>query len=110
MLLGTTEGVGTRSDLFDAVDHDHKIFSRKTSIRRFTMTLPDPAAFEPPFVDRKVKEAVAAPHVGDIEIRAARILRDLFAPPGVIVNESLQILHFFGPTGPVLNPLPEKPP
>lgn len=104
LILGGAETIGTRSDLFDVVDSENKIFSKKLNPRRFAMTMPDPVGLEPLAVDQKAKDLAAAPTIIEIEICATKILRDLFAPPGVIVDDSMQILHFHGHTSAYLQP------
>jgi hypothetical protein len=40
---------------------------------------------------------------------AERLLLDQYAPPGVIVNDRMEIIHFCGRTGPYLEPAPGQP-
>ncbi len=44
------------------------------------------------------KLALPTPTLTDLETRAARILRDLYAPAGVLVNDDMQVVHFHGET------------
>ncbi len=104
LLLGSAESLGSRTDLFSALENENRIFTKKPGSSRFAMTIPDPKAFEAVMVDWKSKEALAAPTLAEVETRATRILRDLYAPPGVTVNDSLQIVHFHGRTSPFLEP------
>jgi two-component system, chemotaxis family, CheB/CheR fusion protein len=104
LLLGSAESVGTRTDLFTPIENEGKLFSKKPGSSRFAMTTPDPKGFEAVMVDWKAKEAMTAPTLADIETRATRILRDIYAPPGVTVNDSMQIVHFHGRTSPYLEP------
>jgi two-component system CheB/CheR fusion protein len=53
-------------------------------------------------------EAVA-PTLADVVRRTESLLLDRYAPPGVIVNEHLEILHFRGGTGSYLEPTPGAP-
>jgi two-component system, chemotaxis family, CheB/CheR fusion protein len=108
LLLGSAESVGSRAELFNPVvnpgDNEKKIFSKMPGSSRIAMTMPDPKGFEAVMVDWKTKEAMSAPTLAEIETRATRILRDLYAPPGVTVNDSMQIVHFHGRTSPYLEP------
>ncbi|HTF68457.1 MAG TPA: chemotaxis protein CheB, partial [Edaphobacter sp.] len=104
LILGSAESIGNRSDLFAVVDNENKIFSRKPSASRFTMTMPDPKGFENFTADRKLNGKPAAPTLAQIEVRATRLLRDLYAPPGVTINDSMQIVHFHGQTSLYLEP------
>ncbi|MEW6721182.1 MAG: CheR family methyltransferase, partial [Thermodesulfobacteriota bacterium] len=107
LVLGTSETVGEFTDLFAPVDHRHKIYTRKTTILRPVLdfgTIPGdtgalnagPAGIEassPPSVERLQREADA-------------LVATQYAPPGVLVNENLEILQFRGDTGPYLAPSP----
>ena len=99
LMLGSAETVGNRMDLFAVVDNESKIYSKKLTPARLGMDFLPPKSFEGMIGDDAVKSAAAMPSLADVETRASRLLRDLYAPPGVIVNETLQILHFQGPTG-----------
>lgn len=102
LILGSAESIGSSSDLFAPLDADNKIFSRKPAPSRFTVTFPDPSGNEDRPLDRRIKELIPAQSVMDIDLRAARILRGLYAPPGVTINDSMQIVHFHGHTAPYL--------
>ncbi len=114
LVLGTAETIGSRSDLFAIVENEQRIFSKVPGSSRFTLTLSDPKG---PFptdakpnapgrveTDWHPKHLTIAAAMVDVEVRATRILRDLYAPPGVTVNESLQIIHFHGQTSFYLEP------
>ena len=45
----------------------------------------------------------------DAARRVDRLLLSRYAPPGVVVNEKLEILQFRGHTGPYLEPAPGEP-
>jgi len=104
LILGSAESIGSRSDLFDVVESENKIFSKKVVPGQFNMTLPDPRSFEqiPPLL--APMELPAVSKFAQIEIRATRMLRELYAPPGVTINDSMQILHFHGQTSRYLEP------
>jgi two-component system, chemotaxis family, CheB/CheR fusion protein len=104
LILGSAESVGSRLDLFAVADNENKIFSKKLGLNRFTMTLPDPRSIETLAASWKPPEINVAPILVDVEVRATRILRDLYAPPGVTIDDSMQIVHFHGQTSPYLEP------
>ncbi len=104
LILGSAESIGARADLFTAIENENKIFSKKPGSGRFAVTLPDPKGFDAVTVDWKTKEPLSAPALSDIDSRAARLLRDVYAPPGVTVNDAMQIVHFHGRTSPYLEP------
>ena len=97
LVLGSAETVGSRSDLFGVVDSENKIFSKKVVLSRLSV--------EPKSPDPAERSSNAWPPrqnlirtVMDLEGRAARILRDLYAPAGVLINSDLQVLHTHGQT------------
>jgi two-component system CheB/CheR fusion protein len=104
LILGSAESIGNRGDLFEVRDSENKIFTKKLSPSRFTMTMPDPRGFSSLPAAPKLSEISQEPTLGQIEIRATRILRDLYAPPGVTINDALQIVHFHGQTSLYLQP------
>ena len=67
-----------------------------------------PRSSRPIQPDREAADAAGTvPSVTDVETRASRILRDLYAPPGVIVDDQMQVLSFHGETGFYLEHTPE---
>jgi two-component system CheB/CheR fusion protein len=97
LVLGSAETVGSRSDLFGAADHENKIYGKKPVLSRFGM--------EPAYADPAQKSPEAWPPkqaqvrtVMDLEGRGARILRDLYAPAGVLIDSDLKVLHSHGQT------------
>jgi two-component system, chemotaxis family, CheB/CheR fusion protein len=105
LLLGHAENIGEGADLFQVIDKETKVFAR-TAVRstlrltsaREVLPVPHPTASE-------VRSATAA----DMVRRTESLLLDRYAPPGVVVNERMQILHFRGRTGPYLEPAPGQP-
>ena len=99
LVLGSSETVGESSGLFEPVDRSHRIYRRKATASRST----------PHFGqgDRRLADAVASrephpaarPSPADVQREADRVLLGRFAPPGVLVDENLDILQFRGRTG-----------
>ncbi len=101
LVLGSAETIGNRSDLFAVLDGDNRIYSKKTVQGRFLM---EPKAVSPqeplPMIGASPSiSRIAVPALAELEVRAARILRDLYAPPGVLIDANLQVLEFHGQTG-----------
>jgi len=99
LFLGTSETVGDAPELFSAANRKAKIYSKKD-------VAPNPgeeASFRPPVVPPPPAVGRTAPSLQSL---ADRKVLELCGPPGVIVNEGLEILHFRGHTGPYLNPTP----
>jgi two-component system CheB/CheR fusion protein len=97
--LGSAESVGSRAELFTTLDNDSKIFAKRFSPGRLSVTLPDPQNTDNSSQVSRPIDTNGLPQLAQIENRATRILRDLYAPPGVTINDSMQILHFHGQTG-----------
>lgn len=100
LVLGSAETIGNRSDLFAVVDNDNRIYVKKSVPARFMM---EPKLVSPqerlPLADSSPKNRMPIPALLELEARAARILRDIYSPPGVLIDADLQVLHFHGQTG-----------
>ncbi|GAC1602683.1 MAG: chemotaxis protein CheB [Myxococcales bacterium] len=104
LLLGTSETVGDSADLFSLVDRKNKLFSKKHVAL-------GPAAPDPAFSGISSPAGQPAPRPAvkpevNLTALADRTVLDLFGPPGVVINENLEILQFRGRTGPYLEPAP----
>jgi len=103
LMLGSSESVGAAADLFSLVDKRHKLYRKKSTLPRpglsFTYRQHTPERLES--VRRKLEPAESDP-----QREADRFVLSRYGPPGVIVNDDLEILHFRGHTGPYLEPLP----
>lgn len=126
LLLGGSETIGGFADLFALADSRHKLYTRKPAgsprgVMSSTFTAP-PALllhgasrmeFELPHHGQPEEEAkpgqTAAPASAagfDYQKEADRIVLGKYTPPGVVVNEHLDILQFRGYTGAYLEPAP----
>lgn len=103
LVLGSSETVGASADLFSLVDKRHKIYRKKpTGFRSgITFTYRQQAPERLESTQRKLEPTEADP-----QKEADRLVLARYGPPGVIVNDELEILHFRGHTGPYLEPLP----
>jgi two-component system, chemotaxis family, CheB/CheR fusion protein len=99
LMLGTSEGVGSSTNLFAIEDRAHKFFSRKAAAARQLVTFsltprPDRADFE---LDRIPAEGAGA---GTTYLEAQkefdRRLLGQYAPAAVFVNEDLDVVHTRG--------------
>jgi len=108
LVLGRTENVSGFDRLFTTVDKANRIFARTTqpSALRFA------ARSELPPKGAKAIEYGAALHPRrgvDVSRHLDRLLLARYAPPGVLVNESMEVLQYFGETGTYLQPAPGEP-
>ena len=105
LLLGHSETVGDASELFSLVDRKAKIYGRKQAIWMPGLQLgPTRHAADP----QKARPA-AAQAVPNIQALADRKVLDEYGPPGVVIDENLQVLHFRGRAGAYLDPAPGAP-
>lgn len=107
LLLGRTEN-GSVSKLFSAADKSTKVFARTAvpSMLRFA-----PRAEVRPTESKAIDRGSVAssPRTVDLAKHLDRLLLARYAPPGVLVNEKMDILEFRGETGTYLQPAPGKP-
>lgn len=105
LLLGTSETIGSHAELFRMLDKKNKIYTKKSAV------LPINYEFTPTvfYNDNRMVSSQQSSEpitVFDLNQEADRIVLNRFAPPGVVINHDMDILHFRGETGPYLNPTP----
>ena len=102
LLLGSSESVGDAPELFSQVDRKWKIYIKRHSA---TVSTLDEILSVPGGVERIHPGSATRPIIS-LQALADRKILEVYGPPGVLVNENLDILHFRGHTGPYLNPAP----
>ena len=107
LLLGRSEAITGAQDLFETVDPEHRIFSRVGEGRRFSfpLTVAHRAGPTPIAIPGQGYSRAAA----DAQRQAEHLLLARFAPPGVLVNDRLEVIHFRGRTGEFLEQPPGQP-
>jgi two-component system CheB/CheR fusion protein len=105
LILGKAETVGSGAELFSVVDKKHRIYTRRH--KDFPQTMMVPSEITPykgmPTPRRQVvPERGANPALA----LANQFLLEQYAPPGVVVDNNLQIVQFRGQTGAFLEPSP----
>ena len=108
LVLGRAESISGFKQLFEAVDKTNKIFARTAvaSTLRFAKRS-EAQRSDPP--RPAARPARGAPTRGDLTARLDRLLLGRYAPPGIVVDERMEILEFRGETGPYLRPAPGEP-
>jgi two-component system CheB/CheR fusion protein len=105
LVLGTAESVSGFSELFAMVDAKYRIFEKKLAHSRHGGV---PARFTAAATEKKPhvrpgeSRTLVEPLIGDIRKQADAVVLSQFAPAGVVVNSSMDILQFRGRTGPYL--------
>lgn len=108
LVLGSAESAEGSPELFAPLDAEHRIYTRRATPAGAAAT----AYSIPLYRQRSVapQPSVAQTQfqaAGSVETTALRILRNLYAPPGVLVTSDLEVLHFHGRTNPFLRPSPQ---
>jgi len=103
LMLGSSETIGPHSDLFALADKRHKVYTKKATGLRMNMEFPT-GDYAPHRGDSNRKQLVDNRTGPSILNEANRFILNRYAPPGVIVDEELQIIQFRGKTGPFLEP------
>lgn len=105
LLLGRAETTDGAS-LFTAVDKDAKIFARTAAKSTLRLAVPREVL---PSVSPRTEPSRRLPPLDSLLRKAEDRLLDQYAPPGVIVNERMDILRFRGRTGLYLEPAAGEP-
>ena len=99
LMLGSSETVGVHENLFSLVDKKHKIYLKRSASTRL------PYASFPAGVRAESGRAITpaeqapTPVTGvDLSRQVERLIINKYAPPGVVVNDQMQIQHFCGQT------------
>ena len=103
LLLGGSETIGGFADLFSLADRRHKLYARKPAAHRMALDLP-PQNRAATSADTALPAGHAPAGAFDFQKEADRIVLGRFTPPGVVVNDDLEILQFRGHTGQFLEP------
>ncbi len=103
LLLGTSETVGDLPDLFGLIDRKNKIYVKKnvTAPPTFELSLATSIEDRPANAPPPTRGARPVPTMHQL---VDRRLLDRYVPPGVLINEALEILQYHGRTGPYLEP------
>jgi two-component system, chemotaxis family, CheB/CheR fusion protein len=107
LFLGKSEAISAYADVFAAEDRSHKIFSRRPTA--------GPAAHFEWRMDDHKEQGVAQPKAalpavaGDFQQQAEQVLLQHYAPPALVIDSNLRVLHFQGDISPYLV-LPTGPP
>jgi two-component system CheB/CheR fusion protein len=98
LLLGTAESLGPAAEMFVALDKRHRIFGRRATGKRAMEIELSVPAFDSS--KRRHSRAALVPEasVGELEVEANRVALGQYAPPGVVVNDRLEVLQFRGRT------------
>jgi len=105
LLLGSSEAMTSYGDLFAMADRKNKIYRKRPALNHRL------AIDYSPHVLRTPRPPLHAPEIEGITAasvlrEADRVLLARFSPPGVVINDNLEIVQFRGRTSPYLEPAP----
>ncbi len=105
LLLGSSETTGGHAELFSLIDKKSKIYTKKALLARMPHELA--SVTDAGYVGAMSPEGERGTQPAfDIQREADRSLLAQYGPPGVIVNEAMEVQDFRGQTGPYLAPAP----
>ena len=107
LFLGQSESISGFRDLFTPLDQAHRIFRRVGDDTRHTFPQPVERNAEPKLSEKVLGDARQPGR--EAQRQADHLLLARYAPPGVIVNERLDVLQFRGRTGAYLEQPPGQP-
>jgi two-component system, chemotaxis family, CheB/CheR fusion protein len=106
LLLGSAESAASYPQMFMPLNKKNKIYSKKVGNHRQqqlkTSRTPIQASASPPTKAQPISRA--SQNEAELQQVADQIILKECAPPGVIVNDALEILQFRGRTSPYLEP------
>ena len=109
LMLGNSESASGAGTLFRVHDPKYKIYTKEASIA--------PPSYPFPLQSLQPESVGAPPNRNpwtarnegmSVQQQADRLVLAAYAPPGVVLNRDLEILHFRGDTSPFLTPAPGK--
>ncbi|WP_271251611.1 CheR family methyltransferase [Pseudanabaena sp. Chao 1811] len=105
LILGSSEGIGNATDLFEITDKKYRIYQRKLTPPRMNFNFGKST-----YVPEAKNLEKGTELVDDINLEqiADQVVLNRYAPVGVTVDSNLEILKFRGQTSPFLEPAPGK--
>jgi len=107
LLLGNAESAASYPQMFTPLDKKNKIYVKKADDQRQQRLFRTSRTLTPPTASSAANAlpiSRASQHEAELRQLADRIVLKECAPPGVIVNDTLEILQFRGRTSPFLEP------
>ncbi|MGH9740099.1 MAG: PAS domain-containing protein, partial [Candidatus Acidiferrales bacterium] len=108
LMLGSSESLSAFPELFAPVDKKHKIFVKKLAASRIHYDFSANRYPRETSVDAPSNEPGASAFDLHQQGEADRLVLKDYAPPGLVVNENMEILQFRGAVGPYVEPASGK--
>jgi two-component system, chemotaxis family, CheB/CheR fusion protein len=110
LMLGSAESPGSFAPLFSIVDKRSKIYAKKQVPTQPRLDYPALLPLTPRVpTDKRGRKDDVADAEADLFREVDKITLARFSPPGVLLNDELEVLQFRGHTGPYLDHAPGKP-
>jgi len=94
LMLGTSEGIGTYSNLFTTIQKKYRIYAKKLTGTHPTFSF---ATSNYPIVKHDDKKSMKAPQeVFDLEKTVDQLIVNNYAPVGVVIDNKMQVLQLRG--------------
>jgi two-component system CheB/CheR fusion protein len=106
LILGSSESIGGHADLFTLLDKKNRIYRNKFTGNRPSLTLK--SIFNPDAGAGLKQETVQAQASIDIQQQIDSFIASKYGPAGVVINEAMDVLRFFGDTSAYLIHTPGK--
>ncbi|MES2356434.1 MAG: chemotaxis protein CheB [Pseudomonadota bacterium] len=110
LFLGSAETIGESADLFKLVDQKHKLYAKKSITTPLQLDLSPPAMHgliaTHPIPNSNEKLKLPSLNNGTLQETVDRLVIKRYSPPGVVINDQMEILQFRGQTGTYLEPAP----
>ncbi|MDB5389044.1 MAG: cheR, partial [Planctomycetaceae bacterium] len=103
LMLGTSETVGTYTDLFEVVNKESRIYVKKPAPSKFGIEFPVLENLRLRTENQKVAEVHSTNPI-QLQRDGDRLLLNRYSPPSVMIDEHYAVLQFRGKLAPYLNP------
>ena len=104
LVLGNSESVGDTSDLFEVYNAAAKVYTRRAVPTRLNFDFVTRHHYPQEVMTEQRRGFPVSLSRSNVQQWADQIVLNRYAPVGVIVNDSLEILQFRGETSPYLRP------
>jgi two-component system CheB/CheR fusion protein len=105
LLLGPSENVASRSELFRPVEQKHRLFQRRPMLLHTAASVPLIDTGQVTRLQAAASLAVSTPSKEpNIARSIERIIVEEYAPASVVINEQGEVVYFAGNTGKFLKP------
>lgn len=103
LMLGTSETIGSHAELFSLLDKKCRIYAKKHTAFQTSQDFMTRPHTETVLVPEHTVTRLLPPALS-IQQEAEHLILEKYGPPGVVINQDMQILNFRGQTGPYIEP------